>query len=92
MTTGPDLLLKFLSKHGASQALAARVLGVSAPAVNDWVHNKRTPSAPFRSAIERWTDGAVPAMSWLEAEEVDMAELLGQVQPLQGIAQEDDGA
>lgn len=92
MSTGPELLRAFLTTHDAPQALAARVLGVSAPAVHDWIHRKRSPSAPFRAALERWTDGAVPAASWLDGDELELVAQLGRVQPMQGLPQEDDGA
>lgn len=92
MSTGPELLRAFLTTHDAPQALAARVLGVSAPAVHDWIHRKRSPSAPFRAALERWTDGAVPASSWLDGDELELVAQLGRVQPMQGLPQEDDGA
>jgi hypothetical protein len=92
MNVGPELLREFLEKNQAPQVLAARVLGVSAPCVHDWLARKRTPSAPFRVAMERWTAGAVPAVSWLDGDELELVRTLASVRPLQGLPQDDDGS
>lgn len=64
LAPGAELLSLFLSDHGITQSACASALGVTGPAVHDWLTGRRRPSAPFRSAIELWTRKAVPASSW----------------------------
>ena len=68
-----SLFARWLKRHGLAQREAARVLGVSAPAFHAWIHGRKTPTIPHRAAIERWTDGAVPATAW--ASDAELAEL-----------------
>lgn len=60
------LLYEFLCKSRITYRDAADCLGtISHVAVFHWVVGTRRPSAHMRKAIECWTNGAVPASSWL---------------------------
>ena len=62
-------LRAFLEKHAISQRSAAEALGVTDPAVHDWVTGAKRPRAHHRVSIEVWTRGSVVAASWAFPEE-----------------------
>ncbi len=62
---GSERLKKRLAEHGEKDQ-AARELGVSAAALNRWVHGYRKPNASSREKLRRryrigWADWDVPA-------------------------------
>ncbi len=48
---------------------AADALGVSDPAVHDWIHGSTRPRTHHRESLEVWTKGEVPRDSWLRDDE-----------------------
>ena len=78
---GREALSRWLAFHGVPQAVCALAIGVSQAAVSDWSRGKKVPEARYRNAIERWTSGAVPASSWLPAEERAELERLENLEP-----------
>lgn len=58
-----------ITAAGLTYDSAARALGATKVAVWSWCHTGSRPNARLRLAIERWTRGAVPASSWLSADE-----------------------
>jgi DNA-binding transcriptional regulator YdaS (Cro superfamily) len=85
MGHGSALLWEFLQRRNAPQCVVARVLRVSPPAVHDWLSGRRTPTPAYREAIERWSEGAVPAASWRSEAEAELAEQLEAIAPLEGL-------
>jgi hypothetical protein len=61
---GARLLYGFLVTNMITFDRAAEALHVSHVAVHNWAHARTLPSPANRSALERWTDGKVPATSW----------------------------
>jgi transcriptional regulator with XRE-family HTH domain len=57
-------LARYLKKHKMSDAEFARRLGVQDSTVYRWRTGKRRPDIDSANAIERATNGAVPASSW----------------------------
>ena len=80
---GPDALSRWRALYSVPQAVCALAMGVSQAAVSDWTRGKKIPEARYRNAIERWTSGAVPASSWLPAEERAELERLENLEPYQ---------
>lgn len=60
-------LATYLQTSGRRQADFAKDIGVGQPMVSKLVTNAVTPSLEVAVAIERATDGAVPAASWIDA-------------------------
>jgi hypothetical protein len=59
---------------------AARQLHVAHPTIRDWEVGVKTPRAPYREAIEVWTNGTVRAAEWpLEGREKAIADSAGAV-------------
>lgn len=54
---------------GRKQFIVAKSLGVAGATLSLWLSGKRRPDHPYRVAIERYTDGAIPAASWATAAE-----------------------
>lgn len=69
LTEGARKLRDFMKTHGISQAVAGDALGVSGPAVHEWLHGTQRPKPHFRDAIETWTSGSVKASMWERANE-----------------------
>jgi len=67
--TGAERLREFLKDRGIPLREAAKGIRVSHPAIVQWLDGTAKPSAPHREALDRWTNGAVPAESWLEPHE-----------------------
>jgi len=78
-TRGAVLLGGFLKKNSITRAAAGQAIGVADPTVCDWVGGKKRPRHEMRVAIETWSNGAVPAESWMTAAEKRAAQK--QVQP-----------
>jgi transcriptional regulator with XRE-family HTH domain len=69
---GRGLLRRFLETNRIAQAQFAKAMGVSEASVSGWVSDggrQDTPRDFHRKRIERWTKGAVPADSWVTADE-----------------------
>lgn len=66
---GRALLRRFLDRHGVSQRVAACAIGVSAPTMSDWLSGNKRPTDHMRTAIAKWTRGAVPEGAWMFADE-----------------------
>jgi len=62
---GSEKLEEFISDNGLTKLAAAKYLGVSDPTIYDWVTGIKRPKSHHRRAIEIWTNGKVPAESWL---------------------------
>ena len=78
-TRGAELFRGFLERNGFNPSTAGRSLGVTRPAVCEWMNETKRPAADARLKIEAWTNGEVPAPSWQTDQE---REALGKVQPL----------
>lgn len=65
MPEGPTLLREFLARHSISLREAGAQLGFSHITIRSWLLRRAKPRESVRSAIERWTAGAVPADAWL---------------------------
>jgi hypothetical protein len=61
---GRGLFEGFLARNRISPAEAGRQIGVTRVAVYRWLDDVRT-GQPLRVAIENWTRGEVPAVTWL---------------------------
>lgn len=59
------MLSEIISASGRTRKDWAAKIGVSAPYLSDLVNGKRVPSLAVAVRIERVTNGAVPASSWL---------------------------
>ena len=67
-TTGRKRLAAILAEpDGLSQTRLAARLGVSQPAVSEWIAGNTRPSAHLRTAIEMLV--GIPAGEWMTAEE-----------------------
>lgn len=58
------LLGKYLRKRGARQVDFAREHGFHAPMVSQWSTGERRPGLALALAIEKATEGEVPASYW----------------------------
>lgn len=75
-------LRAFREKNGVSLRETARQLHVVHPALMDWEAGLLVPSAPYRAAIEVWTDGAIKAAEWpLSTRERESTENAASVKP-----------
>lgn len=63
---GMTHLAAYLSKTSTPQAKLAEAVGVSRAYMSELVGGTKTPSLTVAVAIERATDGAVTAASWIE--------------------------
>lgn len=76
LTRGARLLREFIDTRrpgGLTQEAVAEALGVTPPAVHDWLDGRRRPNADLRVALATYTNNAVPAESWrtnAEAKEI----------------------
>jgi transcriptional regulator with XRE-family HTH domain len=59
-------LSKYLAEKDMTQAELCRLSGLPPPQVSEYVNGNRRPGLDAAFAIERATDGAVPASYWLE--------------------------
>jgi transcriptional regulator with XRE-family HTH domain len=59
-------LTTYLSEASISQAKLSEVLGISRSHMSLLVSGERKPGLDLAVAIERATDGAVPASSWVD--------------------------
>ncbi len=71
MSDGATLFRGFLDRHDVTQIAASKALGVSDPTINDWLKRAKRPVAHHRDAIAVWTNGEVPADSWVRDDERD---------------------
>lgn len=79
---GPRLR-RFREDRDLSLREAARQLHVAHPALKDWEDETQTPSAPYRDAIEVWTEGDIKASEWpLEGREKQIADNAASVKPV----------
>lgn len=58
-------LKEWREKDGRSQDAVARAVGATQKAVDDWEDGRKVPGLDFIMALERLTDGAVPAVGWV---------------------------
>lgn len=68
--SGNQIFREFLDKNRLSRLEAARLLKVAPSFIHYWIHGT-APSAAYRQLIEKWTQGEVPANSWLSSSELD---------------------
>lgn len=72
--TGAAVALNaFLEANGVTFEDAARALGTHKSAVFQWAHGPGRPRVEFRTAIARWTKGAVKVDDWLTDDEQERA-------------------
>ena len=64
-TRGRALLAEWLNQPDHTQTALAAEVQVSQVAVSQWEHGRYRPDAHLRTALERVTDGFVPADSWM---------------------------
>ena len=64
-----DLIAWMAAAPGRSQGMIARKLGISQPAVRNWVVGTSRPESHYRVALEALSEGAVLAAAWELAEE-----------------------
>lgn len=64
-------LTTYLSETSTSQAKLSEALGISRGHMSLLASGERKPSLELAVAIERATDGAVPASSWVDEFHVD---------------------
>jgi len=76
-------LAAWLDAKNVTQRELARVFGVSPATATYWCSGESRPSHARALALEAWTDGAVPASSWLDAEERSEFDRLAQLGPFQ---------
>jgi len=69
-------------KPKLSQAALGEILGVSDASVCLWESEDKLPSTEYRDAIERLTDGAVPAIEWGDEAEQERFRRLRELEPL----------
>jgi hypothetical protein len=81
-----ELFVRWLQAHGVQQRTAAKVLGVTEATVSGWIRGRRMPEPAFRTAIERWSAGAVPALAWQSPQDRELQARLASIRPLQGVS------
>ena len=59
------MLAEFIKRSGMTQTAFADQLGVSKSYLSTLISRRRLPSLVLAVTIERVTDGAVPATSWI---------------------------
>lgn len=64
-----SLLQAYIAASGTKQSALAETLGVSRGYLSELVGGTKKPSLDLAFAIQRATDGAVPASSWVEEPE-----------------------
>jgi transcriptional regulator with XRE-family HTH domain len=64
-----DKLKAYIAAQGMSARSFAQAAGLSAPGLHGLMTGRNKPSLEVAFAIEDATGGAVPARSWLRAEE-----------------------
>ena len=64
-----DILQTYLSESGLRQADLAQMVGVQQTTISRLARGIITPSLDLAFAIERATQGAVPAAAWVSPEE-----------------------
>lgn len=75
-------LRAFREERSLSMREAARQLHVVHPALKDWEDGNQTPTAPYRDAIEIWTNGTIKAAEWpLTGRERQIASNAAMVKP-----------
>lgn len=62
------MLAKFISESGKNRSAWAVMLGISRSYLSEILSGNRRPSLELAVSIERKTNGAVPASSWIEPE------------------------
>lgn len=62
------MFAEFIKNSGKSQRHWAAALNVSEAYLSSLASGRKTPSLDVAVRIERATDGAVPASSWIKAE------------------------
>lgn len=67
------MLIEYLKTSGTSRATFADAAGISMPYLSDLLNGKKVPSLRLAAKIERLTDGAVLATSWVDVEQEDAA-------------------
>lgn len=90
-TTKPDpdpkangrRLAAFMDRHSISLRAAAAVFGFTHPAIKSWRDGRPPELDETRLAIERWTNGEVPAAGWDSPDERARREAMSQVAPFQ---------
>lgn len=76
-----EALRAFLDEHDLNLSEAARALHCSHPALLDWLGGK-SPSEPYRLAIETWTGGRIKACAWpLQGREARLVAKLAPIVP-----------
>lgn len=65
-----------------SRTMIARALGITQPAVSNWLRGVSRPEHVHRFALERLC--GIPALDWDTAEERERRERLADLQPLPG--------
>lgn len=78
---GRDLLRGFLRKNKLTQDQAATAMHTTKATVSTWCNGQTQPRAEWRTVIERWTCGLVPADAWMSA---DDRALVRKVKPFEG--------
>lgn len=58
------LLARYLDSEGITQTEFARSAGIPTPMICQWLSGKRRPGLKNAFAIERATNGAIPASYW----------------------------
>jgi transcriptional regulator with XRE-family HTH domain len=58
-------LAEYLADQGVTQAELCRLSGLPAPMMSEYVNGNRRPGLDAAFAIEKATDGKVPARYWL---------------------------
>ena len=66
---GARLLTDFVERNGLSRRATADALGTSKTSVIFWMRGSLRPRHAFRLAIEKWTNGEVPAGAWEDGTE-----------------------
>jgi len=69
---------QFLDRHQFNYTDAARALGVTRPAIAEWLAGTKRPAADARAGIAIWTRGEVYPEAWRTDEEW---QALARVQP-----------
>ncbi len=64
LSDGVHGLREFLKANGLRKADVVRAIGVTHPAVIDWLKGTKTPTVEHREKIATWTSGEVPASAW----------------------------
>lgn len=63
--TVPNRLAAYIAQSGVTQRAIARAVAASPSYINELCKGLKSPGLDLAFAIERATDGAVPASSWV---------------------------